>query len=158
MKSLQVYLGTPNEHNTYKAKVIGVILALWIINNTPETIGKKVTLYTDNQSVIAAILSTKATPGQYLIDALRLAIKTTRCNLTIRWISGHSKVKGNEAVDKIAKDAADGRSSTMATLPHILRRPLPKSASAIKQGFEKTLKDKWATIWDASPRKPRIAQ
>ena len=158
LKSLQAYLGTPNERNTYEAEVTGAILALWIISNTPETVGKKVTLYTDNQSVIAAILSIKATSGQHLINSLRLAINTTGCNLTIRWISSHSKVKGNEAVDKIAKKAAEGRSSATATLPHILRRPLPKSTSAIKQEFERTLKEKWAAMWDASPRKPRIAQ
>ena len=158
LKSLQAYLGTSNEHNTYEAEAIGAILALWIITNTPETIGKKVTLYIDNQSVIAAIHSIKATSGQHLFNSLRLAISTTGCNLTIRWISSHSKVKGNETADKIAKKAAEGRSSAMATLPHILRRPLPKSTSAIKQEFEKTLNSKWIAMWDASPRKPRLAQ
>ena len=42
-------------------------------------------------------------------------------------------MKGNEEVDKIAKEAADGRFNTLTDLPHILRNPLPISASAIKQ-------------------------
>ena len=42
LKSLKAYLGTAAEHNTYKAEIIGAIIALWIIQNTPETIGKNV--------------------------------------------------------------------------------------------------------------------
>ena len=82
----------------------------------------------------------------------------TRSRLTIRWISGHSKVKGNEDVDKLAKDAAAGRSSPMASLPHILRSPIPRSASALKQEFNSGLKARWAATWAASPRMPRVAQ
>jgi hypothetical protein len=58
----------------------------------------------------------------------------------------------------MAKDAAEGRSSAMVELPHILRRPLPTSASAMKQRFNNKIKEEWETIWDASPRKPRLAQ
>jgi hypothetical protein len=43
------------------------------------------------------------------------------CNPTIQWISNHNKVKGNEEADRLTKDAAAGRSSAMADLPHILR-------------------------------------
>jgi hypothetical protein len=65
-----------------------------------------------------------------------------RVQLTIRWISGHSKVKGNEEADRIAKNAAKGRSSARIDLPHILRRPLPTSAIALKQDFMQVLKSK----------------
>jgi ribonuclease HI len=83
-------------------------LAIWLLETTPETVGKRVSLYIDNQSIISGILKPKATPGQYLLNALRTAVNRVACNLTIRWISGHSDVKGNEEVDKLAKDAADG--------------------------------------------------
>ena len=89
---------------------------------------------------------------------LRSAANRVACNLTIKWISSHSKVKGNEDVDKLAKDEAAGRSSTLASLPHIFRSPLPTSASAMKQAFNGSLKSKWATRWNTSPRKPRITQ
>jgi hypothetical protein len=61
-------------------------------------------------------------------------------------------------VDRLAKEAAEGRSSAMANLPHILRNPLPTSASALKQDYNSKLKEKWAAFWGASPRMPRIAQ
>ena len=157
-RSLQAYLGASNKHNTYEAEAVGALLSLWILQTTLETLGKRVTLYIDNQSIITAMTLVKATSGQYLLQAPRLAANNTGCTLSIRWISSHSKVKGNKDIDKLAKDAAVGRSSAMASLPHILKRPLPTSASALKQGFNNTLKEKWAVKWDTSPRKPRLAQ
>jgi hypothetical protein len=68
LRSLQFYLGTPDKHNTYEAEAAGTILALWIIRTTPETIGKKVSLYIDNQSIIAVFVTPKSTSGQYLLN------------------------------------------------------------------------------------------
>ena len=152
IKKLQAFLGTPEEHNTYEAEAIGMLLAIWLLSNTPETIGKKVSLYTDNQSVISALTSQGTKSGQYLLNAVRTAANTVGCNLTIRWISGHSEVKGNEDVDWLAKEAAEGRSSASVNLPHLLRTPLPASASATKQKFTTNLKKQWSLAWDASPR------
>ena len=135
LKSLQAFIGTPDKHNTYEAEVIGAILALWIIENTPETIGKKVSLFIDNQALVTALSSQKTLAGQHLLNTLIAATNRVGCELTFKWISGHSKVKGNEDVDKLAKEAAAGRSSTMAQLPHILQSPLPISVSAIKQNY-----------------------
>jgi ribonuclease HI/endonuclease/exonuclease/phosphatase family metal-dependent hydrolase len=158
VKNLKAFLGTSDKHNTYEAEAIGAILAIWLLETTPEAVGKRVSLYIDNQSIISAIVSPKATSGQYLLDALRSAANRVACRLTIKWISSHSEVKGNEEVDKLAKDAAAGRSSAMDSLPHILRRPLPTSSSALKQSFLSSLKTKWSSRWDSSPRKPRISQ
>ena len=158
VRSLQVYLGTPDKHNTYEAEAVGAILALWLIRTTPDLLGKKVTVYIDNQSIILAITTPKATSGQHLLNSLRLLANENGSKLTIRWISSHSKVKGNEDADSMAKGAAEGRSSARITLPHMLRNPLPTSASAFKQEFNAKTKQKWRAIWEASPRKPRVAQ
>ena len=127
IKPLQAYIGTPDKHNTYEAEILGAILTTWTLQNTPETIGKIVSLYTDNQSIIAAIMSNRTKTGQYLINNLTTAANSLKSNLNIKWISGHSKVKGNKEVDKLAKRAAAGQSSTMINLPHLLRNPLPLS-------------------------------
>jgi ribonuclease HI len=158
IKSLQVYLGTPDKHNSYEAEAVGAILALWIIQNTPETTGRRVSLYIDNQALITAIKSPKLTPGQHLLNNLRLALNGTGCRLLIKWILGHSKVRGNEEVDRLAKEAAAERSSPMVNLPHVLRTPLPVSASALKQDFNSSLKEQWKAVWNTSLRRPRIAQ
>ena len=145
----------PRQHNTYEAEIIRAILALWIHTPWPETLGKSVTLYINNQSLIKAIETPSSVPGQHLLNLLRLSLNRTGCRLSIRWISSHSKVKGNEDVDRAAKEAAAGRSSPIANLPHLLRNPLPVSASALKQEYNANLRWKWKDLWDASPRRPK---
>lgn len=68
-------------------------------------------------------------------------------------------MRGNEKVDELAKEAANGRSSARASLPKIFRSPLPTSASATKQTFYPKLKTRWELewMWEASDRSRRIA-
>jgi hypothetical protein len=65
--SLQAFLGPKSKHNTYEAEVIGAILATWIGWQTPETIGKTVSLYIDNQAVVKALTGSRTSAGQYLV-------------------------------------------------------------------------------------------
>jgi ribonuclease HI len=158
VKTIQAYMGTKTKHNTYEAEVAGALLATWIIRNTPETIGKTVSLYIDNQATVMALAGSKTKAGQYLINSTVTAANGLPCNLTIRWISSHSEVRGNEAADKLAKEAAQGRSSRQTDLPHLFRSPLPVSASATKQAYNAKLNKMWAKIWTNSPRKDRFTQ
>jgi len=156
--SLRVFLGSKTKRNTYEAEVIGAIMALWIIRNKPETIGKRISLYIDNQAVILALTGPRSSAGQHLVNTLRTAANGLPALLNIIWISSHSEVKGNEAADKLAKVAAQGRSSRMVDLPHLLRSPLPVSASALKQEFSAKLNRLWQKVWDGSPRKERFSR
>ena len=65
--------------------------------------------------------------------------------------------RGNEKVDELAKDAADGHSIGRERLPHLLRNALPISASAIKQEFHRKIKVKWENGWEESDRSRRLA-
>ena len=158
LKTLQIFLGPPSTHNTFEAEICGAILALWLTETTPETIGKKVSLYIDNQAVIKSLHTPTYTAGQHLILALKSAANSTATQLTVKWISSHSNVLGNEEVDRLAKNAAESRSSALATLPHIVRSPLPTSASAAKQAYHALLQQKWADLWNHSPRRIRLEQ
>ena len=122
-----------------------------------EYTGKKVTLYIDNQAVIMALRGAKPASGQHLVNTVMLTANHLPCNFSIVWISSHSKVKGNEAADRMAKAAAQGRSSRAVDLPHIFRSPLPVSTSATKQEFSDRLKRLWKRIWAESPRKERFS-
>jgi ribonuclease HI len=156
ISQLKLYVGPETKHNTYEAETIGAILGTRLLSNCPDSVGKNVSLYIDNQAVILAVKNPKATPGQYLTRQFILHAKALRCNLGIHWISSHSKVKGNEKVDELAKEAANGRSSARARLPHTLRGELPTSASAIKQDYHKVLKAKWEKRWTESERSRRM--
>jgi ribonuclease HI/exonuclease III len=156
IRHLKKFLGPPTKRNTYEAEIVGAILATWILNGCPETNAKNVSLYIDNQSVLASMNNPKATSGQYLIRHLNLLANSLACNLEIHWISSHSKVKGNEKVDELAKTAANGLSSASGDLPHILRTPLPTSASAIRQAYHTRLMTKWENLWADSDRRERV--
>ena len=158
IKEIQAYIGPKSKHNTYEAEAIGAILAIWIIRNTVETIGKTVSLYIDNQAIVLAMAGNGHTSGQHLIRSIKAAANGLPCNITFRWISSHSEVKGNEAADKLAKTASQGRSTRREDLPHLLRSTIPVSISATKQEFQTRLNRKWARIWDESPRKDRFSR
>ena len=135
VKTMKLYLWPKTKHNTYEVEAARALLATWITRNMPETIGKTVSLYIDNQPIVMALAGAKTTSGQYLINSTITVANELLCKLTVRWISSHSKVRGNEAADRLAKEAAQGCVSRQADLPHLFRSPLPISASTSKQEF-----------------------
>ena len=153
---LKMYLGPPTKRNTFEAELVGAILAVWLLRKCPDTIGKTVSLYIDNQAVISSITNPKATSGQFLSKHLNMLANASACRLGLHWISSHSKVRGNEKVDELAKEAASGLSSARIDLPHLLRTSLPSSASAVKQRYHERMKKKWAVSWEGSDRRRRI--
>jgi hypothetical protein len=72
--------------------------------------------------------------------------------ITLRWISSHSGVGGNEHADKLAKEAAEGKASRRDDLPVLIRNGVPTSASALKQENMDCLKRRWKANWLESPR------
>ena len=154
---LKTYMGPKEKHNTYEVEIVGATLATWLIRNCPNTVTKTVSLYIDNQAVISTIGNPKAKSGQHLLRQLNLLANSLACNLKIHWISSHSKVKGNEKVDELAKEVALGKSSARNRLPHQLRTLISTSASAAKQQFHKILKEKWEEEWNNSERGRKLA-
>ncbi|KAF8592097.1 hypothetical protein K439DRAFT_1290162, partial [Ramaria rubella] len=77
--------------------------------------------------------------------------------LILYWVPGHEGIVGNEAVDKMAKDAADGESSRRSQLPAFLCRHLPHSASAVKQSYKDQLKQQASQLFKASPQYTKIS-
>jgi hypothetical protein len=85
------------------------------------------TLYTDNQAVIRSLTNRTSGSGRYLVNALRLAANSSPGTIHIKWISGHSDVRGNEKADELANLAAprgQGQSSPATDLPPLLRESL----------------------------------
>jgi len=153
VNQLKAYLGPMTKHNTYEGEAVGGILVLWLICITIETVLKAISLYVDNQAFIKASVKPKATPGQYLIRDFADEANAVEPRLSVRWISSHDDVTGNEHADKLAKEAAAGRASRQIDLPPLLRRTLPTSASAKNQDHMEHLKKDWNTLWLSSPRR-----
>jgi ribonuclease HI len=156
--SLTLHLGKLTEHTTYEAEVAGAILATWLLCSIPGHAHLSVIIYTDNQALIRSLPKCTSGPGHYLTNTLRTAINTSSKSLQINWISGHSKVQGNERADELAKLAAQGQSSPATDLPPLLRHRLPLSAAAEKQAYAAEINTMWNEQWQSSPRRMRMEQ
>ncbi len=164
VRILRYHLGPTSRHTTYEAEAVGAILAAHIIksllDDTQDNEATEVTHYADNQSIIKALQARKGKTGQYLIENYRKHTQNitqeSKHKITLRWISAHSGVPGNEAVDEAAKEAAAGESSDQHLLPKFLRRKLPASKAALKQAKTEETKIKWNMEWRKSPRFERM--
>ncbi|EJD40022.1 hypothetical protein AURDEDRAFT_23890, partial [Auricularia subglabra TFB-10046 SS5] len=83
--------------------------------------------------------------------------------LVLDWVPGHRGVVGNEAADRAAKLAAQGKQSWAHELPMLLNKldiewqleRLPASASARRRAFTEHLKQHWVSLFKKSTRYAR---
>ena len=155
---LRFYLGNANQHTSYEAEAVGLLLAAWMIHHERNALKGRIAIYVDNQAIIQAITNPRAKSSQYIIaELLRLMEECkgavdvcstdTPTSVKVTWISAHSGVDGNELADGEAKLAAMGKTSPPIALPELLCKQLPVNASTLKQDFADKLKRKWGNRW-----------
>lgn len=161
-KILRYHLGPLTQHTTFEAEAVGAVLGAALLQKERDI--TTVTLYIDCQSIITSTGITKSQPGQQIVDEFHRLTNHSYDNsyrptyqLRIVWISAHDDVEGNEAVDRAAKEAAQGATSDTNTLPLLLTDTLGFSSSAVKQEYNETLKNQWTTTWKESPRYARVS-
>jgi ribonuclease HI len=153
---LHYHLGPDMEHMVHKAELVGILLGMHLLST--EKKGKTTTMLgIDNQAAIKAFESQLRNPGHHLArEALWIAIwmkkkrKKSNHTLTIHWTAGHKGLKGNELVDREAKEAAKGSTLDTKQLPSYLRRPLLINSAALKMVHNAKLKKEWADKWKSS--------
>jgi len=74
---------------------------------------------------------------------------------SMTWVAGHMNSEGNEAVDKLAKEAAEFGSSEQQQLPTFLRRQLPNGLSGYLQQIAQLSKEGNEKWWKRSKRYKR---
>lgn len=157
----QFHLGSEADHTSYEAELVGALMATHLAATVPPN--SRVSIYVDNQATLKAITSPPEGPGAHIITALIDSMKgitsrrpTLAKRITFRWISSHSGVEGNETADRLAKEAAAGKTSPIAQLPGALARPLPKSVTALRGEHRKDIAKEWTRILDRSPRRDKL--
>jgi ribonuclease HI len=111
---LEAKLGWEAEHTVYEAEITRFILALHMVKSLPGA--SQVIVATDNQATIQVLQGLDPSPGHYLLDeahkfADELRQQWPGTMLKLRWVPRHKGVPGNEAVDALAKGAAEGHVS-----------------------------------------------
>src|SRR5258706_7261911 len=76
--------------------------------------------------------------------------------ISFTWVAGHMESVGNKVADKLAKHAAEHRSSNRQRLPKFLHNQLPLSLSAIKQQITSKTKTETKAWWKMSKHYKRI--
>ena len=153
---LQYYLGSLEQHTTFEAELIGILLGLWLLHREPDA--DSVSPKANSQVAIQALNMHRLGPGSHILDEIHELSESLCINsisdlqLRVSWISGHDGVAGNESIDKEAKAAAKGDLSPCHKLPSLLQsNPLPFSTKAIKQHFRVKLAKEWHMLWEKSP-------
>ncbi|TFY57753.1 hypothetical protein EVJ58_g6828 [Rhodofomes roseus] len=107
--------------------------------------------FTDNTSAIVSIFEAKAGPSQGHSRVFREAITTfldadPARSVEIAWTPGHQGIIGNEAADRLAKDATDlDAGHSRATRANALSRAKAQA------------RDKWVTAWTQTAPTGRFA-
>ena len=171
-RSIQVYLGTAQEHTVYEAEGVGLLMGLHLLNGLSRQLTHPTVMGTDSQAAIKALKNQSSHLGQYLLnaihstteglhakqdslinsDARHLAIADgdrwkgkTRgiIDLQLHWVPGHCGFGPNERADEEAKLAVQGHSSDARFLPRLFRKKLPRSISTLHQENNDKLKKRW---------------
>ncbi|PBK83379.1 hypothetical protein ARMGADRAFT_1137290, partial [Armillaria gallica] len=111
------YLGLDTHYTIFESELMGAILVLDIICETPRLI--KAYILLDLQAMLLAIKTQKTKSGCYLLEEFfwqleRLRKKWWSLEITMMWISRHKEIDGNEEADWKAKIAVED------TPPHYL--------------------------------------
>jgi ribonuclease HI len=118
-----------------QAEQIAILKALEQLQGLGAPTGGKVAIYTDSRVAID-LLKNHAMHG-FLIEKIRNKIRQLSIkNRTIhfRWVKAHIGIEGNEAADRLAKEAAQDEENQSIVFD---RMPLTSIAIEInKRGFE----------------------
>lgn len=173
IRESRFYLGTVDEHTPHEGEVVGMILAVKLLEEEMRARGgrRTMSLGADNQAAIRSTHIFQSKPGHhdYLMDKFHNELRTLPPSevygkLIIRWSPGHFGIPGNEQADEQAKRAAKGDTSDPHLLPSSLRSPtntpitLPVSKSAIKQSFRASISEEARTILRSSPRSNKFKE
>jgi len=162
---LRYQLGPAKSFTVFEGELTGIILGLHLLRTR-----RPANLSIDNQATILTLRKNKPQSAQYLIDEIKkITLKIQKKALqnqeqgaqqrqqttSLTWVAGHMNSEGNEAVDKLAKEAAEFGSSEQQLLPAFLRRQLPKGLSACLQQIAQLTKENNEKWWKQSRRYSR---
>ncbi|KAK7063797.1 ribonuclease H-like domain-containing protein [Favolaschia claudopus] len=105
---MRQYLGPTGEHLSVEGEIMGLILAMKIVQMVPD-LSRVITVLCDCQEAILEV--TNLSPKHaFLVERFREAVRVASNlkQIHLVWVPGHDRLELNESVDKEAKRAAGG--------------------------------------------------
>ena len=147
-EQISFYMGDSTISAIYGAELYGIGLALYLaIQHSPP--GRKTVIFTDNQSAVQELRNPKNHSGQQYVKNIIRHLQTLReagGQVWIQWVPGHKGIKGNEAVDELAK---------VATQPN---HPRPPDLAQLRTSIKRGIKIKFKAIWEKRWKKASVGR
>lgn len=115
-ESLQIQVGPMDRWSVHAAELVGILYSINIINKIALQTWRatdihtgSATIFSDSMSALQAIQNPGTKSGQQIIHAILQAARNTMAHGTailLQWIPGHCEAPGNDAADRLAKEAA----------------------------------------------------
>ena len=162
--TLHFHLGPDTKYTVHEAELVGMLLAIHLID-TKEYSTTSCLIAVDNQAALKAFASDMRRPGHHIAQeflnlANRMQKHRSKCKyrLMLRWTAGHCGINGNKNVDREAKKAISGTTSTTKLLPPYLRKLLLINPAAVKRAYNDNLNNIWKADWMQSPRGKKMKE
>jgi ribonuclease HI len=151
VESQQVQVGPTDRWSVHVAELIGIFYAIstvFKIACQQPSLGstqKTATILCDSRSALQAAQNPKNKPGQRIVHAILQAATEVQAEgvaLRLQWVPGHCNNPGNDAADRLAKDAASPGKT------HSFRPLLSRESARLRVG----ILSQWEQEWRSSSK------
>lgn len=156
--SRQISVGSMEYWSVYAAELMAIYYAISLVyhisQKTQEALGtgrEPATILTDSMSALQAIANSWNKSGQRIIQAILQSareLNTRGIPLRLQWVPGHCDDPGNDAADRLAKEAVGP--DKLHPFQHLLSRE--------KGYIRRKIREEWRQEWKASKKGGHLRQ
>jgi ribonuclease HI len=143
----QFQVGPMDRWSVHVAELIGIFYAIDMVfrlahQRSNDAYGRPIaaTILCDSKSALQSIQNTRNKSGQRIVHAILSAAAEVQAEgtaLRLQWIPGHCEEPGNDAADRLAREAARPGKS------HTFRPLLTREVAHIRRGIQAQWEREW---------------
>lgn len=150
----QVSVGPRTHWSVHAGELIGIYCAIELVisrQGSQTSQSRNITILTDSQSAIKAVMNPANKSGQHIIHAIHRAVRdlqTRKISVSLQWIPGHCDNPGNDTADRLAKEAVDSNNS----------HPFHSLATGERRSYHENILTEWKNEWKGSSKGKHLRQ